>query len=297
MSQQKNLLRSQTVVSRGLDWLTLIYCRTELDPIELHGWLGACTSFHNDDPRPWRFFGYDGLIAGNIAYGWREDEVLIQLRSSTANDLWHTIPAGARCTRLDLQVTVLLEEPFQLASSYFTLLGGKETRSKLKKTLIQSNNDEGGTLYLGSRKSLQMGRIYDKGSKRAGIKIDDVDPAQLWRYEVELKKERAKEVYTYLRSVETDPVDVALTFVFDWFTMRGVTPLFADTGENLDIIRDVEEVFRGDRWLKRIAWLKQSVRPAVRELIDAGYLEEVARAMGFGEAELYQVMSILHEQD
>lgn len=277
-----------TVVHTGLDWLSLVADAGEITFSDALGWVHEVEPQFAYDARRWRFFGYEGWIFKHLAVGQRDDGIILQLRSDTAKEHFHTIPAGWRCTRLDAQVTVLLEEPLEVAQSHFTLLGGHSEEGKLKLSLITNNRGEGGTLYVGSRKSFQSGRIYDKGAQRGLKLVDEVGNLVLWRYEVEFKKELAEAVYRTMFHVKQQHELYTPRLVYDWFIKRGIWPLFDPEDYNLEVEKAVTKTFNGDAELRKLNWLWTSVRPVVRELKKAGRLSDVLASLDLLERELHR---------
>lgn len=121
---------------------------------------------------PWNWKGYQGLRAGAIECGTRTDSSIIRISGATAEKTWLEVyPITTSVTRIDVQVTVfdgrdITEELCKVYEWAKEREGGINARPKFR--LIQGT-DGGITLYVGSRKSDVMGRMYDTGKKHKQI--------------------------------------------------------------------------------------------------------------------------------
>jgi hypothetical protein len=131
-----------------------------------------------------------------------------------------------------------------------------------------------------------MGRIYDKGAQRAIQAKDEVGPLVLWRYEVEYKKELADAMYRSLFHVKPNHRLYAPSVVYQWFTDRHAQPVFDPDEYHLAVEEVVRKVFTGDLQMKKLSWLRLSVRPVVRGLYQQGRLADVLDAIGITELEI-----------
>lgn len=259
-------LGSTSIPTQGVDWITVTHpgkqdiwddiyeVRMALDP-------ESKWSFEQ-----WAFFGYEGASYGKFSCGLRGVEGLMQFRGNLATEALALIPPGWKATRIDLQCSVLLEEVTSVAERYFRSLGGSSRISRPMLRFMSSSNDGGDTLYIGSRKSKQMGRIYDKGAE-SQIGADSELPSGLfWRYEVELKGDKAVGVYDALKRLGGDYGAVIATYVYDWFISRGITPAFDREGVDLVVNAAVMAATDKDDANKKLAWIVRCVTPVVQQL-------------------------------
>lgn len=259
-------LGSTNIPTQSIDWLTItspgsadmreemFVLREALDPnYELEG-------------KEWSFFGYKGMTYGKFSIGTRRDEGLMQFRGYTAHEAVSLIPHGWKATRLDLQASILLEEATPMAKRYFQSLGGSDRVIRPMLRFMSSSNGGGDTLYIGSRKSLQMGRVYDKGAESRLGNDDELPSSIYWRYEVELKQEKAEETFIALKKLKGQYGAVISTFVHDWFIERGVVPAFEREAVNLVIDAAVVDATENHDAQRKLAWLVRCVSPVIRDL-------------------------------
>jgi DNA relaxase NicK len=234
--------------------------------------------------RDWRFYGYHGFVfssgsGGHFAYGDSHSEVMGTIVQASGLFAQRYVKeffvTSARWTRLDLCVDVELSELApDLAQNYYDWITD-HTDSRQRKYSLVINNRGGSTLYVGSRQSDEFGRCYDKGVEEN----DGAIPGRLWRYEIELKREKAKQaalsIASYATREKTYSHPVAVT-VYDWFCRRNVPPVYKRTdAEGLDL--HVDALSKTDD--ARLIWLRKQVSPTVRELLMSDR-REVLDALG-----------------
>lgn len=117
--------------------------------------------------------------------------------------------------------------------------------------------------------------MYDKGIEERS----EDRPGTKWRYEVELKGNKAKQAayqlqaYSAREATITHPIAVT---VYDWFNRREVPPLFKRTdAESLDL--SLRTKTNTDD--ARLIWLRKQVAPTVREFL-MSERREVLDALG-----------------
>lgn len=232
--------------------------------------------------KPWRFFGYHGYIyshptMGHFAYGESDNDimgVIVQSSGMMSHRYLHMFASPAhRWTRVDLRVDVrsFFQKPCLASECYQWIVENgirSRTYSLIKNTL------GGETLYIGSRTSEEFGRMYDKG-----IDMGEV-AGRLWRYEIELKRSKAKaavsSLLTYMSRSSQSEAAIAVT-VYDWFDKRQVPPIFrrSDT-KGLDLRVQMQEELTDDT---KLVWLRKQVSPTVRDMLSTGR-REVLEALG-----------------
>lgn len=232
----------------------------------------------------WRFFGYQGTIFsareyGHFAWGvspYDEMGMIVQASGFLCNRFVNRyLIREARWSRLDIAVDCVFPEgdPF-LCERYYDWVS-KNVRDKKRQYAIIKSTLGGTTLYVGSRASEEFGRVYDKGveekaSYQAGHK---------WRYEIELKGDKAKAGALSLMSMVGaygDPARAMVGTVYDWFDKRDVPPLFRrSSGPGLDLKLTMSTPTDD----KRLLWLRKQVAPTVKELIMSNK-REVLDALG-----------------
>lgn len=115
-----------------------------------------------------------------------------------------------------------------------------------------------------------MGRIYDKFLESSGTY-----PPGSWRWEIEFKREEAEAWHRRILEKHFGPADVAAT-VAARFARFGVTPNFrSPTTAQLPTIPRAETDAE-----RKLAWLKQQVRPTIRFLSQHYTRDELLIALG-----------------
>lgn len=269
--------KNVNAIGTGIDWLT---CTTDKDEIG-GAWYSYVVGTAGGDVEPWRNRWYNGVKADNLRWGYRERQGYIFISTGdTVASVWRfVVPAAKSVSRVDLQVTVELEEPVvQLAQEYYLSLPGDGRRNY---TLMQ-NKKGGSTLYVGSRKSPGYGRLYDKG-----VESGAREPGSLWRYEVENKHPRSTPLAMALLSKTANEKDDVGTYnslasaiiphVWDWFDGKGVRPLFSQNGDDELVIEIGRKVTTDE---KRLEWLRTQVAPTVSYFIKKNALSELVDALG-----------------
>lgn len=228
-------------------------------------------------------YGFDCQIFEGMTWGYSEQHkrYYFQLTGTVAHEHWRhiVVPPMIRCTRIDLAVTCELQSPKNLALDAWEKIQKTGPPGKTKTYRLIRGLNGGDTIYVGSRQSVEMGRLYDKGveSGSAGKNLR-------WRYELEAHNPRANSILTqmYNKLVEGEKVATVLNHaaanVGAWFGVRGVNPVFA-TGEAM-VIEDQEMRLATPQ--RKLAWLRSQVAPTIEELIQLGLGPQVAQALGLG---------------
>lgn len=227
--------------------------------------------------RPWHFKGYHGWMSEHFRTGARADSDIVILSGNACACYWQEfVGLGENVSRIDLAVTTeLVKADDRILLGYWDALEDFRANGKPPKfTWTMLYNSKGGqTLYVGSRTSEQMGRIYDKG-----IESEATETAgKIWRYEVEIKKPVAKSVAMALSNVITaEEMGPAIGgYVYDWFKVRRLKPVFPQADNILVLETEVKSTSDD----ARLTWLTTQVRPSVKGLSERGRLPEVLKAL------------------
>lgn len=265
----------------GVDWITVTSKGSALERkgLETNAYhiqqvqrAVTCEQVHD-----WQWKGYEGWRISGLSYGKRPDSDIIMASGVLASKYWKLVMRNStNVSRIDLQTTVLFGRPLpDLVLEYYDMLEGNSSR---KVTMVRNNGD-GQTLYVGSRTSDQMGRIYDKGIESK----TNLPPGMIWRYEVEYKQARAKAMAGQLLIdvCHRSPAHKVIpTTIWHWFTGRGVTPPYGVTQDIYPIIISLEaEETEPERQLK---WLHAQVRPTVQRLLTS-HQRQTILALGLDE--------------
>lgn len=264
----------------GVDWLSCSAPRDERGDLlwETGTALLAAERGAGNREKPWRRFGLQGSLAGQVVLAFNAQHVFVQLSGERARTSWREPQMVASNTsRLDLQVTAKYDpsRTKTLSDTCYRIATSHERNGRPATAAIIHNSQGGSTLYLGSRSSDRFGRLYDKGVESGTEK-----PGVLWRWEVELKRAMAQLTAGELARVDVLEDEVA-GLVEAHFERWGLHPIVLSTG--FDILSPFPEQVSDSRTL---AWLETGVRPAVQRLIRAGKAAEVYRALGISPGPL-----------
>lgn len=259
----------------GVDWLTM----TSKEDAMGETWYRAYVNYRKakekdgDKEETWNNGFYFGLRIAQQKWGYREDLGYIWIISGEeAERQYHLCqPAKHRITRLDLAVDFMVEKRIILATMLYGQAVENNTDKRRKYSLFH-NSDGGETFYVGSRQSVQYGRVYDKG-----VQSGREDPGWLFRAEVELKKPVAGLIAKQLSEREPKQRKKAIQgTVLEWFRSRSVSlPQALDNDDLLDLT--VTKTITTNS--KKMAWLSSQVRPSVVQLVEAGLGKEVMNTL------------------
>lgn len=220
--------------------------------------------------------GYDGMMAGGCFYGFREDSAYCQLAGHYAADnldaIWRD---DLHVSRVDVQATVRYRT---MPSNLGPLLYRESTEAnatlpvaRRRRIWYMSGNDGGYTLYIGSPKSDQRARIYNKA-----VQAEKPEYVRCWRFEVEGRNQYAQAWIRKIVEQSTLRPQYCAQLVLSWLLLRGVdcewgryVPLLT-----LPLIKELPTDAE-----KRLKWLTEQVRPAVAWLVANGFEKQVMEAL------------------
>jgi DNA relaxase NicK len=260
--------KSTKVLRSDVDYLTVTTTTEKASATLLHDLydlLGQRQMYSNPS-RTWRFMGYSGLAFEGVRYGLRGQEAIVMLSGEKAAELWFKVaPNRQRCTRIDLAVTVELavEDKEVATRAYEAAVDNSSVTSSLV-----SSSQGGSTVYVGSRHSQFMGRLYDKGSE------EGMPAGWIWRYEVECKKPASEAIVSQLLT-ELNPSEWIASYVSRFFQSRAIIPLFEAT--NVECAIEIQAKVTSEA--KQLEWLRSQVRPTVGRLCVMGLEDEVRAAL------------------
>jgi len=217
--------------------------------------------------------GFKLLNIGNMAYGRRDEEwMVIAWGDATRRTFYRVAPYASNCTRLDIQVTMYYNS--YSGDEVYEMYQGttKVTEDGRPVGIVYIHSDPGGdSLYIGSRSSSQMGRIYDKWEQSK----HEPEYRNCVRFEVEFKKPLSKvmcdlilnEAWGYRQIFEN---------TLGWFQSRGVD--VTRFGRFVDGAIEVPKVISTPE--KQLAWLERQVRPTYQQLVFRGFEQEAQEALG-----------------
>lgn len=273
------MLHSSTDVrSVGVDTLTCSAERGERGDhlVQLAKALQLAEAAHDSKLSPFHRAVYSGVQSSHVAWGEKKDRVLVELRGKYAFDWWKSfIPLADKVSRLDVQVSVH-QEPYDHDMALRLYLGERDKaqqRGRPSTFRMQGESDGGTTLYIGRGASRYQARLYERFYKSHQEEEKDV-----WRYEVQCRRERAQQMADILGRAG-EPLQLAAAYVHQHFCKRGVAPIFAPTG-HLDVAPLPNPTTDRE---KSIRWLGTSVAPVLERHREWGSYVDALQALGVTE--------------
>jgi len=222
--------------------------------------------------RPWSMSGYQGFACGSLQCGMRPDGYIFRLGGEWAKRHWRDVfHATRKASRLDLQYTLRFNcDPSRIISrSYRQAKREKARHPHGPSHSLYSASNQSSTLYLGSRYSERMARIYDKGRESKSENFRNCV-----RLEEELKGDTANN-FAHQLFVSEDEQRAILSEVCGFIQDRKVsTWLTVDHLPCSHAHRPATDIER------RLAWLQVGVRPSVQWLVERIGRDRVLAALG-----------------
>jgi Replication initiation factor len=285
---------SGTIIESQVDWLTVTSPQTDRHEPFNH-WarlaLEVEEAAHNR-MRPFTLKGYEGLRCGGVRHGIRQGGAIVQLSGQAAADRLDTALDLARnVTRVDIAVTVKLTPPeddlerqvwSQLRANY------PQPNPPIKASIIESLGG-GATVYVGSRTSERMLRIYDKHAE-SDAADDEAGRARYLgchRYELEVKGGQARPTALSVSEAPLPGFRVA-SMVGEYCYKHGIDhSVFTDAPMGL-----IPGFRRRSDTDSKLKWLHQSVSPTVDWLRSNGNQARVLHALGYDSAEAVALLAL-----
>lgn len=254
----------------GVDWIT---CTWDIDmPASIVGMVEE--DFHfNTEGRKGKWLQYTGMTTREAFFGTSPSGYLLRLSGGSAFSFWHRYAGSAKhVSRLDIQATVRLnscnrELAAQMSQS--ASVAAMDNQNYPQRRLISSFG-RGDTFSLGDRSSDTYLRIYDKE-----LESGEEEYKECWRFELEHKAGRAKQVALHLLQVPSVPIAIntlLLGHCHEYGLWIPVPPL--------GVPMRIPAIRRERDDDKSLRWLDTQVRATVARLIDNGRIEEVYYALG-----------------
>lgn len=262
---------SPSGVSPTVDWITATTFDTRISLYWQEIFASVIAENSYVGTKPWSFHGYTGWHCPGAMFGYRsyDEGAILIITSDRADKYWGYVARGeASVTRLDLAVTVELPaQVIGLPMAHYSAAG----EGGIRKNTVITNKKGGQTFYIGSRSSIQYGRVYDKGAEQGK------DPGWRYRYEVVVKKGLTPNlVKSLIQANDNGRARLIQSFVWDWFDNREVTPIFS---RGYDKAIRLEAEVKISTPHKKLTWLRKQVRNTIDDLIDAGYSDEVIASL------------------
>jgi hypothetical protein len=291
----QSLARPFTVTDAAVDYITLTSSRPAYQAalVELKRRILAQEHQRGNDLDEWRWQGYVGEHAGSASWGVRTDGSILRLSGQTAAAEWReAVQLATNVSRLDLQVTVRSSDPdarlasraYRYAQRYPCTGVGRDGRGRPPSLRLVTSPDQGETLYVGSRKSDVLARLYDKARESK-----DLAQVGAWRYEVQYRDAQACVKSAWL-NIQPDVASSIVGGVHGHFSARGVLPVF-DFGVEVNMPQPEKSQTDAQR---KLVWLQTQVAPVIRKLQEHYTSRQILLVLGFTEQQ-YQGFRLLRE--
>lgn len=268
-------------VGVGVDWITVTAAHDPQARLlrELGVELLMDHAKGGNKVRPFKMGPYYGGCTARVGVGDHEGRALVALNGQLSNEWWRELLVlSTGCTRLDLQVSVrqVPYDPWMAVATWTASTQARAQEGRPPQYDLYARRGQGSTLYIGDGSSRYLARMYERFPKTK-------EPAdfEVWRYEVEAKRERAEQAAALL-ACSDDADGFTRRYVHQHFDRRGVTPIFSvDTP--LEVPPLPPETPDADR---SIAWLAASVRPVLRRLGGWDRTKDALAALGLAANDL-----------
>ena len=271
------------IVDAGIDYISMTMRR---DNPNVQQWLLSAHNYlreiavHDDEIKHTKRLGYEGLAFGGSFVGERERDTFCVFSGERAKRAYTLLYRhDVHVSRIDVQVSFRYAVP--------TTDAAQRAREEVKKdntklssarqrnaTLIEDLRG-GGTCYIGTRKSEQFARIYNKEAESG-----DAHYKNVWRYEIQLKNRLAEKMAENFTKTLDPQETYSATVVKQWLRHRGVNTPWKAEAEVLPLPRDTPVLTQSEARLK---WLRDQVRPAIRQLLKYGLRDDIIDALGLDD--------------
>lgn len=280
------MAQTMGIAGVGIDWITATLPRDEADDEKwgerLHDAVAERVGRGNR-LKGWSMHGYEGIISGGMGYAISDSHVMVRSSGESAMEvIWYLTPYRAKVTRLDIALDVryngLLNERI-LEHESRILRAMREAGVRERKTSKVVNSDGGMTLYVGSRSSDNMMRIYNKE-----IESGDSEYKGIIRYELELKGRRSQKAWRTIRDIvhgddasrKSGLASRLISTVHAHLAPYGIDLPIVDHGEAIPLAVSKRHT---DNEIS-LEWLRSQVRPTIKRLVKTGMMPEVIEALG-----------------
>lgn len=210
-----------------------------------------------------------GWTCENLAYTVTKINAKLELKGEHCGELFALTmqfdQALQKFTRVDLAMDLALEKKRPKILRSVMERAPLKTRNKAQ---LRANDNTGDTLYIGSRESPLMGRIYDKSDKYGEAL------GKIYRFELEIKKVLAGRTITAMRNSDDLEAFIRATNVTQFHKWN--IPLPYEFQMPVELPEAGIAISDDDT---KIAWLRRQVRGTVQHLVTQGKADKVAEAL------------------
>lgn len=280
-----SLDRQGEVIDAGIDYLSLTM-RND-NPLTV-AWHGAALAYLQDiaatgiEMNESRRLGYEGYSVGGSFVGVRDRDTTAIYSGERAKLAFDRLyRSDAHVSRLDVQVSfrfnVTNDNVAQVARNSVSRANNTLSSARQRNATLIEDLRGGATCYIGTRKSEQFARIYNKDAESGEKQYERV-----WRYEVQLKNKLAVKLAEQLAGNTYGREQHALVFVRQWLRNRGVSVPWVADAELLPLPTITAQPTQVEA---KLNWLRTQVRPTLRVLLKYGLRDAILEALGLDDRE------------
>ena len=269
------MFNAESIIDCGVDWITT----TTQEPERARLLLVQADRMISEERRRgffvkgWGMAGYSGFCCGRVQAGERVDGAIVRLSSDVAaSNWWEVFQTTGRASRVDIQVTCrTVNEPslevLGLSSQVHHHYCGRQDGPKLS---LWTDNNDGATLYVGSRTSDFFFRAYNKESESSLAEYE-----RCVRLELEVKHRQSTSLINWLldqQSVNEGIRDrIALYLESHGILHNLMTRASGLACQSQPLATDCS---------KALVWLESQVKPTVEKLKALGMDHKVRECLG-----------------
>lgn len=218
-----------------IDWLSVtipVISKGQIERLEdMQLWQASDSKIYTLDTSKWRVsapqYGYthaytssqstvvmfgQAAMGIHIIYSGQSLQALVSKGIDAERLIENVQNMGGKATRIDIALDII--DGRATVGTFHDALRQGKCFTSAKTWRVMAGSEGGHTLYVGSRTSERMVRIYDKKAERAA-KFEEVDTASWIRVECEFKGDRAKALLNACK--DNDFTDVLRSHLIDAF--------------------------------------------------------------------------------
>jgi len=226
---------------------------------------------------PASYQGYIGEKQGKLAYGEREDGMIVRVSGERARHVAALIKEkniAGKTTRIDFQVTGKTQDATEnylskVQSRVLSTVGSAAGR-RAKNTSTYKNRGRDCGMVIGSRSSENYHRIYDKSLEQR----NRIEP-NLVRFENEVKGKRARVAWNMYQAA-AQPYYLSCSIVKAEFELLGVNMDWLASGER----NEFPSSYEASDLQKKMNWFESHVKKSVAECVEFYGREAVLQSLG-----------------
>jgi hypothetical protein len=272
------------IVDAGIDYISLTMRN---DNPNVQQWLLAANSYlveiavHKDEIKHSKRLGYEGLSFGGSFVGQRERDTIAVFSGERAKRAYSLLyRRDCHCSRLDVQTSfrygVSTSNVAETVRNQVSRDNAKLSSARQRNATLMEDLRGGATCYVGTRTSEQFARIYNKEAESG-----DSNYKNVWRFEVQFKNRYAEKVCEQFATGTYDADKYAAVLVKQWLKHRGVSTPWTAEAELLPLPKETALPSQSEA---RLRWLRDQVRPAIRQLLKYGLKDDIIDALGLDDS-------------